>query len=166
VVQYRCGTTIGKKGTVNERIMVRQGKKEDLPAVLELVKELASYEKALHEVSNTVAQMELDGFGEKPIFDFFVAEDEGEIVGTSIYYYRYSTWKGKRLYLEDIVVTQSKRGLGFGKALFEATVEKAKATQCTGMMWQVLDWNEPAINFYKKYKAGFDGEWINCNLSF
>jgi len=146
--------------------MVRVGRKDDLPVVLELIKELADYEKELHQVSNTVKQMEIDGFGENPIFDFFVVEDQGKIVGTSIYYYRYSTWKGKRLYLEDIVVTQKRRGEGFGKVLFDATVEKAKSVGCTGMMWQVLDWNEPAINFYKKYEASFDNEWINCSLSF
>jgi GNAT superfamily N-acetyltransferase len=145
-------------------IIIREGKKEDLPQVLTLVKELAEYEKALHEVSNTVAQMEEDGFSNSPIYGFFVAEKEQVIVGTSIYYYRYSTWKGKRLYLEDIVVTQSERGSGIGKELFERTMRFALEQNCTGMMWQVLDWNEPAINFYKKYNAKLDSEWINCNL--
>ncbi len=146
--------------------MIRKGEEKDLPAVFELIKELADYEKELHQVTNTVAQMKIDGFGENPIFDFFVAEDQGNIVGISIFYYRYSTWKGKRLYLEDIVVTQEKRGEGFGKQLFDATINKAKKERCTGMMWQVLDWNKPAIEFYKKYNADFDGEWFNCSLSF
>ena len=146
--------------------MIREGRKEDLAAALELVRELAEYENAPEEVTNTVKAMEEDGFGENPVFGFFVAEEGDKIVGISIYYYRYSTWKGKRLYLEDIVVTESKRGSGYGKLLFEATIEKAKQTNCTGMTWQVLDWNEPAINFYKKYETKFDEEWVNCNLEF
>ena len=87
-------------------------------------------------------------------------------VGTSIYYYRYSTWKGKRLYLEDLVVTEKKCGTGAGKKLFEETLEIGKRTNCTGMMWQVLDWNQPAINFYKKYNSHFEDKWINCNIDF
>lgn len=144
---------------------VREGKKEDLPQVLELVKELAEFEKALDQVENTVELMEKDGFGPQPIFGFFVVEASGKILGTAIYYYRYSTWKGKRLYLEDIVVTKDQRGKGIGKLLFEATAKKAKTTNCSGMVWQVLDWNEAAINFYKKYDASFDGEWVNCALN-
>ncbi len=145
-------------------VNIREGKKEDLPRVLELVKELALYEKAPHEVINTVALMEEDGFGKHPIFGFFVAETQNGIVGISIYYWRYSTWKGKRLYLEDIVVTESERGNGYGKLLFDRTMQHALDSNCSGMMWQVLDWNEPAINFYKKYNAKLDGEWINCGL--
>lgn len=147
--------------------IVRKGTPADIPQAFELVKELAEYEKAPDQVSNTAEQMLLDGFGPTPIFGFFVAETDGRVVGMSLYYYRYSTWKGKRLYLEDIIVTESMRGYGLGKQLFDATIEEAKATQCTGMMWQVLDWNEPAINFYKKYyDARFDGEWLNCHLDF
>lgn len=144
--------------------MVREGKKTDLEAVLGLVKELADYEKALDQVENTVDRMEKDGFGDHPYFGFFVAEKDGEVVGTAIYYYRYSTWKGKRLYLEDIVVTQSLRGKGYGKQLFDAVIKKGKDTGCTGMMWQVLDWNTPAIEFYKQYNTAFDDEWINCSI--
>lgn len=147
-------------------INIRKGRESDLPAVLDLIKELAIYEKALDQVVNTVERMEEDGFGQNPIFGFLVASENEEIVGTSIYYYRYSTWKGKRLYLEDLVVTESKRGSGIGKQLFESTLEIAKETNCSGMMWQVLDWNTPAINFYKKYPTQFDDEWINCNIDF
>lgn len=143
---------------------IREGRKEDLPRVLALVKELAEYERAPHEVINTVALMEKDGFGAKPIFGFFVCENENGIVGLSLYYWRYSTWKGKRLYLEDIIVTESERGKGYGKILFDRTMEKALEEDCTGMMWQVLDWNEPAINFYKKYGSTLSQEWINCSL--
>lgn len=147
-------------------IDIRKGKKSDLPQVLELIRELARYEKAEHEVTNTLEAMERDGFGKNPIYDFLVAEEKGKIFGLSLYYYRYSTWKGKRLYLEDLIVTESKRGLGIGKKLFDQTMDVAKEKLCTGMLWQVLDWNDPAINFYKKYKTDFDGEWINCSINF
>ena len=143
---------------------IRQGKKQDLPRVLELVKELAEFERAPHEVINTVELMEKDGFGPNPIYGFFVAENENGIIGLSLYYWRYSTWKGKRLYLEDIIVTESERGKGAGKLLFDRTMEKALEEKCSGMMWQVLEWNEPAINFYKKYGAKLDDEWTNCTL--
>lgn len=143
---------------------IRIGEKKDLPRVLELIKELATYEKAPHEVINTVALMEQDGFGTNPIYGFFVAENENGIVGISLYYWRYSTWKGKRLYLEDIIVTEKERGSGIGKLLFDRTMRKALEEDCSGMMWQVLEWNEPAINFYKKYGAKLDDEWTNCTL--
>lgn len=143
---------------------IRPGKKGDLPRVLELIKELAQYEKAPHEVINNVEWMEKDGFGPKPIYGLFVAEEDSVIVGISIYYWRYSTWKGKRLYLEDIVVTESQRGKGTGKLLFDRTMQHALDENCTGMMWQVLEWNEPAINFYNKYGAKLDNEWTNCSL--
>ena len=143
---------------------IRQGKKEDLPRVLELVKELAEFERAAHEVTNTASLMEVDGFGPDPVYGFFVAEDNGHIVGLSLYYWRYSTWKGRRLCLEDIIVTESQRGKGIGKLLFDRTMQKTIDENCTGMMWQVLDWNEPAIKFYKKYGAKLDDEWTNCNL--
>ena len=144
---------------------IRTGIKADLPRVLELIKELALYEKAPHEVTNTLELMEQDGFGPNPIYGFFVAENsQNHIVGLSLYYWRYSTWKGKRLYLEDIIVTESERGNGIGKLLFDRTMQHALDTNCTGMMWQVLDWNEPAINFYKKYGSKLDGEWVNCHL--
>jgi GNAT superfamily N-acetyltransferase len=146
-------------------ITIRIGTKPDLPRVLELIKELALYERAPHEVTNTVERMEQDGFGANPIYGLFVAENERGIVGISIYYWRYSTWKGKRLYLEDIIVTEKERGSGIGKRLFDRTMQHALDENCTGMLWQVLEWNEPAINFYKKYyQAKLDGEWINCSL--
>lgn len=148
-------------------VHIRPGKQADLPQVLALIQELAVYEKAGDQVTNTVAQMEKDGFGEHPVYGFFVAENEAlAIVGIAIYYYRYSTWKGKWLYLEDIVVTETCRGQGIGKQLFDQVIEKGLSTACTGMMWQVLDWNTPAINFYKKYYAPvFESEWLNCKLS-
>lgn len=145
-------------------VLIRDGKREDLPRALELIRELAEFEKALHEVTNTKLMMEEDGFGPSPVFGFFVAEEGERIHGISLYYYRYSTWKGKRLYLEDIVVTQDQRGRGIGQLLFEATMKKVIDENCTGMMWQVLDWNEVAMGFYKRYNTRFDKEWVNCHL--
>jgi GNAT superfamily N-acetyltransferase len=145
-------------------IVIRPGIRRDVPQVLELVRELAEFERAPDEVTNTVTMMEEDGFGDHPVYGMFVAEQGEKIVGISLYYYRYSTWKGKRLYLEDIVVTLSERGKGIGKRLFDRTLEKALHEKCTGITWQVLDWNEPAISFYRKYGAKFDASWVNCNL--
>ncbi|MFY0599576.1 MAG: GNAT family N-acetyltransferase [Cyclobacteriaceae bacterium] len=147
-------------------ITVRNGEKEDIPAAYNLIKELALFEKAPDEVTNTIEMMEKDGFGDTPFYWFIVAEEEGKIIGMSMYYFRYSTWKGKRLYLEDLIITETKRGIGVGKQLFDRTIEIAKETECTGMMWQVLDWNEPAINFYQEYGAKFDKGWLNCSLNF
>ncbi len=146
-------------------VSIRRGTPTDIPATLALVKELALYEKAPHEVENTEEQMLQDGFGPNPIFGFHVAEVNGLIIGIAVYYFRYSTWKGRRLYLEDIVVTESWRGKGVGKLLFAASIEEAKRTNCNGMSWQVLDWNEPAIAFYQKYGAKLDDAWINCSLT-
>lgn len=145
---------------------LREGKIEDLPRVLELINELALYEKAPEQVTNTIAMMEADGFGPNPVFGMFVCEknESSEIIGIAIYYYRYSTWKGKRIYLEDLVVTQSERGHGAGKLLFDRIMKKGLEENCTGMMWQVLDWNEPAINFYNKYGATLEAGWLNAHL--
>ncbi len=146
-------------------MVIRRGQKKDLPEVLALIKELAAFERAADAVSVTVEDMERDGFGPNPLYGFFVAE-ENEIVGIALYYYRYSTWKGKRMYLEDIVVTDAYRGKGIGSQLFNEVIREGLKEECTGMMWQVLDWNESAIRFYKeKYEAELDGEWINCSLS-
>jgi GNAT superfamily N-acetyltransferase len=144
---------------------IRKGVKSDLPSVLELIKELAIYEKALHEVEITLEQLEEDGFGEEPVFQFLVATENEEIVGLALYYFRYSTWKGKAIYLEDLVVKESHRGRGYGQKLLDAIVEEARQTGSKQVRWQVLDWNEPAINFYKKLGAHLDGEWINCTLT-
>lgn len=149
---------------MHSSVTIRTGQKQDLPRVLELVKELALYERAPHEVINTVEQMEQDGFGPNPIYGFFVAENENGIVGLSLYYWRYSTWKGKRLYLEDIIVTENERGKKIGQLLFDRTMQHTLDENCSGMMWQVLDWNEPAIKFYKKYGSKIEADWMNCTL--
>lgn len=145
-------------------INIRRAKKEDCPRLLELVQELADYEKAPQEVTVTLEHFTESGFGEKPVWWAFVAESEQQVEGFALYYIRYSTWKGQRMYLEDILVTQAMRGKGIGAMLMDRLIEEAKEKKFSGMLWQVLDWNEPAINFYKKYKAKFDDEWINCSI--
>ena len=149
---------------MKEGILVREGRVEDLPSLLDLIRELAVYEKAGHEVVNTIEQMKTDGFGSRPVYGFFIAEFEGKTIGMAVWYFRYSTWKGKRLWLEDIIVSEEFRGKGAGKLLFERVMQKTVEENCTGMMWQVLDWNEPSIEFYKKYGSRLDPEWINCHL--
>lgn len=145
---------------------LRKGTEADLPHILELIKELALFEKAPEQVINTVEQMKIDGFGDNPVYWFFVAEHEGKIIGTAIYYLRYSTWKGIRLYLEDLIVTEKARGIGAGKMLFEACISEGKFQGYSGMVWQVLDWNTPALDFYKNYGSDLDGEWVNGSLDF
>lgn len=149
----------------NNNITIREGKPEDAGALLELIKELALYEKALNEVENTEEQLLADGFGATPLYGFFIAEYEGKVVGMALFYYRYSTWKGKSLYLEDLYVKEMYRKHKIGKHLFKAIAKKANSENCHRINWQVLDWNEPAINFYKKLGADLDSEWINGALS-
>lgn len=160
-------------------ITIRPAKKEDCPRLLELVKELAEYEKAPEEVSVSLAHFTESGFGEKPVWWAVVAEDsstisstpgeEGErsglVVGFALYYIRFSTWKGQRMYLEDIVVTRNMRGKGIGKMLFDRLIAEGKERKLNGMVWQVLEWNEPAIHFYKKYDAELDPEWMNGSIN-
>lgn len=145
-------------------IHVRKAVAADVPDLMRLVNELALYEKAPHEVTNTEARMLADGFGPNPIFTAAVALVDDKVVGMYVWYIRYSTWKGKGLYLEDIIVTETLRGQGVGDALFKACVQDAKEMGANFMTWQVLDWNEPAINFYKKYNSVFDGEWVNVKI--
>ncbi|MBS1650969.1 MAG: GNAT family N-acetyltransferase [Bacteroidetes bacterium] len=147
-------------------ITIRVGQERDVAAALDLVKELADYEKAPNEVIVTVNEMTEWGFGAKKIFDFFVLEKAGRIIGIALYYFKYSTWKGKCVFLEDIIITESERGNGYGKLLFEKVLEISKKENVKRLEWQVLNWNETAINFYKKNNAIFDNEWINCKINF
>jgi predicted N-acetyltransferase YhbS len=143
---------------------VRIGTKNDVPAVMQLVRELAEYERAPDEVTNSEEAMIRDGFESEPAFGLFVAEINQQVVGIALHYVRYSTWKGKMLYLEDIVVKEQLRGQGIGADLFEACLKLCVERNYAGMTWQVLDWNEPALNFYRKYSAALDSEWVNGKL--
>ena len=144
---------------------IREGTESDLPEVWALIKELAIYEREPEAVVTTVESMRVDGFGENAVYGFFVAERDDKIVGMSLFYDRYSTWRGRCLYLEDFVVTQECRRTGIGKALFDRTVRKAREEGYRGMTWQVLDWNEPALKFYAKYQSKIEDGWLNGSLS-
>ena len=146
------------------QISIRRAVKQDCPRLLELINELALYEKAPQEVTVTLEHFIESGIGEKPVWWAFVAEVDGKVEGFALYYIRYSTWKGQRMYLEDILVTEKMRGKGLGKLLLDRLIVEAKEKNLSGIVWQVLEWNEPAINFYKKYNASFDGEWLNCSI--
>ena len=145
-------------------ITIRRAIKEDCPRLLELITELAIYEKAPDDVTVTLEHFTESGFGETKVWWSFVAEMDGVIQGFALYYIRYSTWKGQAMYLEDIIVTEAMRGNKIGKLLFDQLIEEAKEKKFNRIIWQVLKWNEPAINFYKKYNAEFDGEWFNCSI--
>lgn len=145
-------------------IHIRNAVQTDCERLLELIRELALYEKAPQEVTVTLEHFEASGFGTNPVWWAFVAEENGVILGFALYYIRYSTWKGQRMYLEDILVTEEARGRGIGSMLMGRLITEAKERNLNGIVWQVLEWNEPAINFYKKYNAAFDAEWINCSI--
>ncbi|WP_316736849.1 GNAT family N-acetyltransferase [Pedobacter aquatilis] len=146
-------------------VNIRLAVADDCQRLLELINELAVYEKAPQEVTVSLEHFIEAGFGKNPVWKAFVAEVDEKIVGFALYYTRYSTWKGCRLYLEDFIVTEDFRGKGIGKILFEAVINEAKNGNYSGMVWQVLDWNEPAINFYNKYHASFEAGWLNSSLS-
>lgn len=146
-------------------INLRTAEKADCSRIMELIHELALYEKAPEEVTVSLKEFADAGFGDNPVWKAFVATDDDIIVGFALYYTRYSTWKGCRLYLEDFLVTEEYRGKGIGKLLFETVMQEAKKGNYNGMVWQVLDWNEPALNFYNKYAAGIEAGWLNASFS-
>ncbi|RXR33473.1 GNAT family N-acetyltransferase [Flavobacterium piscinae] len=138
---------------------IRKGKITDMPAVLALIQELAVFEKEPDAVVVTVADLERDGFGEKPLFHTFVAELNDEIIGMALYYYRYSTWKGKTIHLEDLIVKEAHRGTGAGLELYTEIIKQGKNDGVRRLEWNVLDWNEPAIRFYEKSGAKVLEDW-------
>jgi GNAT superfamily N-acetyltransferase len=145
-------------------IIIRRAERTDCNRMLELVTELAIFERAPDQVTVDPLHFEESGFGPNPVYWAFVAESASVIVGFALYYIRYSTWKGQRMYLEDIFVTESWRGKQIGKMLLDRLIIEAKEKKFQGITWQVLEWNEPAINFYKKYNAKFDGEWLTASI--
>ncbi len=146
-------------------VNIRFATKEDMPAVWSLVYELAVYEKAPEEVITSPDSMVRDGFGENPSFRCLVAEDEHKIIlGIALYYFAYSTWKGRIMYLDDLVVTEASRQAGIGQKLMDKLTEIAREESVAQMRWHVLEWNKPAIRFYEKLGASLDAEWIQCKF--
>jgi GNAT superfamily N-acetyltransferase len=155
-------------------IRIRKAVAADCERMMQLIHELAVYERAPEAVTVDLHHFIESGFGPNPVWQAFVAcnstagefaSSPADVCGFALYYTRYSTWKGQRMYLEDLLVTESMRGRGIGKMLFDKLIEECKSKSMSGLVWQVLDWNEPAINFYKKY-AGvkFEDEWLNCSI--
>ena len=145
-------------------MIIRKGQKEDMPAVLELIKELAVFEKEPDAVVVTVSDLVRDGFSNNPLFHTFIAEVEGQIVGMALYYYRYSTWKGKTIHLEDLIVKEKSRGTGAGYALYTEIIAQGKKDNVRRIEWNVLDWNTPAIDFYNKSGAKLLEDWRVVNM--
>jgi GNAT superfamily N-acetyltransferase len=143
---------------------IRKGRIEDMPAVLGLIKELATFEKEPNAVVVTVADLERDGFGENPLFHTFIAEEKEEIIGMALYYYRYSTWKGKTIHLEDLIVKEEKRGAGLGFKLYSEVIAQGKCDGVRRIEWNVLDWNTPAIEFYEKSGAKVFKDWLVAQM--
>ena len=153
------------------KFTIRRAVITDCAQMMDLIRELAVFEKAPDAVTVTQEHFTESGFGKNPVWQAFVAgtpvagRKEEKLVGLSLYYIRYSNWKGQRLYLEDLIVTKEARGKGVGKKLFDRTLQEAKDLRLNGMTWQVLDWNEPAILFYQRYGADIESGWLNCNLA-
>ena len=146
-------------------VKIRRAIREDCHRMIQLIHELAVYERAPDAVTVDFDHFTASGFGEKPVWYAFVAECNGRVEGFALYYIRYSTWKGQRMYLEDLLVTEEKRGLGIGKLLFDRLILECKEKGFNGMAWQVLDWNESAIRFYEKYDGvTIEKGWLNCSL--
>ncbi|MCX6235887.1 MAG: GNAT family N-acetyltransferase [Bacteroidetes bacterium] len=146
-------------------LVIRKANEGDLPEVLKMIHELADYEKTPHDVTISLEELRRDGFGPNPIFEVILAESDGQIMGIAFYFLSYSTWRGLCLYLEDIIVKQEFRRQGIGTKLFDAVIRRAHELKTRRLMWQVLDWNKPAMDFYKRYGATFDPTWVNGKLT-
>ena len=140
-------------------MIIRKATQKDMPFVLELIQELATFEKEPDAVVVTVADLVRDGFSEHPLFHCYVAEKENTIIGMALFYYRYSTWKGKTIHLEDLIVKADQRGTGAGFALYKEIIKQGKKDKVRRIEWNVLDWNTPAIDFYEKSGAKVLGDW-------
>lgn len=149
-----------------KNIIIRKARKEDVDRIYELIKQLASFEGEENAVKISPEELAKDGFGDQAFYKCIVAEKENEVIAFALYYIRYSTWKGKSVYLEDFLVDEKFRSKGVGKLLFEEIIKISKEMGVRQLNWQVLDWNEGAIRFYEKYKANFSNEWINCYILF
>lgn len=146
------------------KFVIRPARKADMPQVLELIKELAAFEKEPEAVITTVETLESEGFGEQPLFYCYVAELDGRIEGMALVYYRFSTWKGRSLHLEDLIVREEKRGTGMGGALFRKVIEYAQEQQVKRAEWVVLDWNQHAIDFYERCGAKILKDWYTVQM--
>lgn len=143
---------------------IRPAVSQDAAAMHQLITELAVYEREPDAVKLTVDQLRNDGWGTEPAFRCLIAESKGVVVAMALYHFAYSTWNGKALYLEDLIVTQTMRGSGVGKALMQALAQKSLENNCVQLRWQVLDWNTPALNFYRALGADLDATWENGRL--
>ena len=142
-----------------DNLIIRAATKSDVPAILGLIQELATFEREPNAVAVTEAELLQDGFGESPAFGCFVATNESKVVGIALYYPCYSTWKGKSWHLEDLIVTKSHRGKGIGFELLQKFISFAHNSGVRRIQWAVLDWNTPAIDFYEKHGATVFSEW-------
>lgn len=143
---------------------IRKAKRDDMPAVLELIKELADFEKQPEAVSIDVKVLEKEGFGEKPLFQCFVADVDGKVEGMALFYYRFSTWKGRTIHLEDLIIRKAKRGTGLGTALYKTVLQFAQVAGVKRVEWVVLDWNEHAIAFYRRSGAHVMKDWYTVQM--
>ena len=149
-----------------DKVIIREANRNDAKAIHELIVELAVFENAPNEVKVTVEDLEEDGFGPDPAFKCIVAESNGDVVGFALYYMRYSTWKGRCVYLEDFLVKKEMRSQGIGDLIFKEILAISEKLNVRLITWQVLDWNESAIKFYDKYNSVFDSEWLNGKIYF
>jgi GNAT superfamily N-acetyltransferase len=147
-----------------DKIIIRRATKEDIGLVRDLVMELAIFERAPEEVTSSLDDYIQEGFSDNPLFTANLIYLNDKLAGFSLWYYRFSTWKGRRFYLEDLYIKEAYRGKGLGKNLINEAIEEAKRMKCTGMMWQVLDWNQPAIDFYNTLGVKMDAGWLNVHL--